>query len=193
MTITTSHGGGHFITIHIQSWLRQNPDDSMGGSGGSDGRMAGDSNSLGDGGGSSSSSYAPRPGDGDYMRLRIEWTKQQGSSTKGSSTSGLFTVADSVEGVSGKWSRDIVQGFDNDELNGSDEPATATATTTGTASPTSPTRRSRSRSLPTQSTRLSTTAAAMLISLSTRRQACLLAASPDGMGPPAQPTLPSVA
>ncbi|GAB0142594.1 hypothetical protein EsHS_00003137 [Epichloe bromicola] len=117
--------GEHFVTIQIQSWLRQNPEDSMGGSGGSGGRMAGESNSLGGGGGgggggSSSSSYAPQPG--DYMRLRIEWTKQQGSPTKGSSTSGLFTVADSVEGVSDKWSRDIVQGFDNDKLNGTMPP-----------------------------------------------------------------------
>ncbi|KAG5977260.1 hypothetical protein E4U55_006942 [Claviceps digitariae] len=120
--------GRHFITIHIQSWL-----DSMGRNDG-----------VGEDG-----SYSPRPG--DYMKLKMEWTRQDGPSRKGVSSSGLFTVAESADAaeVKQKWNHDIVQNFDEGQVNGYEEAApTATetglpfdsgvATSTGSSAPTPP-------------------------------------------------------
>ncbi|KAG6005214.1 hypothetical protein E4U21_000343 [Claviceps maximensis] len=108
--------GNHFITIHIQSWLQ---------------RM-GRTDDSGNGG-----SYSPQPG--DFMKLKIEWTRREdGFSRKGVSSSGLFTVAESADtaAVKQKWNQDVLRNFDEGQLNGFEE-ATATATATETDVPSS--------------------------------------------------------
>ncbi|KAG5925857.1 hypothetical protein E4U42_003874 [Claviceps africana] len=106
--------GQHFITVHVQSWLQ--------GRGGANG-IGGDG------------STSPQPG--DYMRLRIEWTRPDGPRRKGVSSSGLFTVAESEDtaAVLQKWNQEIVQTFDGGQQNGYEEDA---APETGSPPPPSP-------------------------------------------------------
>ncbi|KAG6091939.1 hypothetical protein E4U30_006132 [Claviceps sp. LM220 group G6] len=86
----------HYICIQTQSWL-QNTRDLPGGVGGTG-----------------------RPG--DYMRLKIKWSRQEEVLHRGSSTSGLFTVAENPdkEAVKGKWSQEIVSQFDSAQNTGTE-------------------------------------------------------------------------
>ncbi|KAG6014751.1 hypothetical protein E4U41_004762, partial [Claviceps citrina] len=133
--------GRHFITIQVQSWLQKmaEPPDDARGLGGGGVRMAGEGfeDDRGSGSGSDShGSYVPRPG--DYMKLRIGWTRQdEGPLLRtGASTSGLFTVADSVDSpsVRNKWSEEFVRNFDKAQDRGAEEAAAGTeaGTATGT-------------------------------------------------------------
>ncbi|KAG5981853.1 hypothetical protein E4U54_006541 [Claviceps lovelessii] len=60
------------------------------------------------------------------MKLKVEWTRREDPSRKGVSSSGLFTVAESADtaAVQQRWNREIVQNFDEGQLNGYEEVAT---------------------------------------------------------------------
>ncbi|KAG5947157.1 hypothetical protein E4U59_001889 [Claviceps monticola] len=94
--------GQHYISIQAQSWL-QNTRDLPG----RVGRQA--LNGVGEV--DSDASYKGRPG--DYMRVRIKWSRQEEFLREGISMSGLFTVAESPdkEPVKGKWSQEAVSPF----------------------------------------------------------------------------------
>ncbi|KAG5952396.1 hypothetical protein E4U58_000795, partial [Claviceps cyperi] len=102
----------HYISIQTQSWLQNNRDLS-----GRVGRQA--RNGFGEIG--SDASYTGRPG--DYMKLKIKWSRQEGSLREGLSTSGMFTVAESPdkEPVKGKWSQEVVSQFDWAQNRGTEE------------------------------------------------------------------------
>ncbi|KAG5922027.1 hypothetical protein E4U61_005929 [Claviceps capensis] len=95
--------GQHYISIQTQSWLQNTRD--------LPGRVERQArNGVGEVG--SDASYKGRPG--DYMRLKIKWSRQEEVLREGISMSGLFTVAESPdkEPVKGKWSPEAVSQFD---------------------------------------------------------------------------------
>ncbi|KAG6186139.1 hypothetical protein E4U34_002576 [Claviceps purpurea] len=104
--------GQHYISIQTQSWL-QNTRDLPG----RVGRQA--RNGFGEVG--SDASYKGRPG--DYMRLKIKWSRQEEFLREGISMSGLFTVAESPdkESIKGKWSQEAVSRFDWAQNRGTEE------------------------------------------------------------------------
>ncbi|KAG6054155.1 hypothetical protein E4U17_004032 [Claviceps sp. LM77 group G4] len=104
--------GQHYISIRIQSWLQNIRDQP-----GRVGRQA--RNGVGEVG--SDTSYTGRPG--DYMRLKIKWSRQEVFLREGISTTGLFTVAESPdkEPVKGKWSQEAVSQFNWTQDRGTEE------------------------------------------------------------------------
>ncbi|KAG5967680.1 hypothetical protein E4U57_000434 [Claviceps arundinis] len=102
--------GQHLICIQIQSWLQNTRDlpDRVG-------RQT--RNGAGEVG-----SDAPYGRPGDYMSLKIKWSRQEEVLREGTSTSGLFTVAENPdqEPVKGKWSQEIVSQFDSAQNRGTE-------------------------------------------------------------------------